>query len=394
MIYYLVLLLLLILSVRYDINGKTKYRKHWYYTILVIFILLAGLRFRLGEDTIHYLYFFYHATPNLFDINLDTLLLSGQPPLWIILNSIVKTLGGRFFVIQIIQATILSVLILKYFDKHSPYPFACTALFFFWRYQWYSMVVMKAAIALSIILFANDYFLEKKYKKGILLVLLATGFHQSSVLLVIVPFLTFLRFNRLGIVLLVFSLFVSAFLQSRLGDVFAMMEFSEGVSNKLDSYMDSGSMSQQHNLNYFLIKVFPIIVYPILSIAYLKRYCKNSKTLKLEPFLMIALLFQIMQFNINIMYRYVYVFTPYFIIFIVQFIIDFSKNSSELKRSLAYVRTFALLLPLFASLHYLYPMNQVSFNPYSSIIEKSTYKDREKYFAEVKELYSLNLDEY
>jgi hypothetical protein len=348
----------------------------------------------LGEDTIHYLYYFYHATPNFFDINLDTLLLSGQPPLWIILNSIVKTLGGRFFVVQIIQATILSVLILRYFEKHSPYPFACATLFFFWRYQWYSMVVMKAAIALSIILFANDYFLEKKYPKGILLVLLATGFHQSSVLLVIVPFLTFLRFNRLGIVLLVFSLFVSAILQSKLGDIFAMMEFSEGVSNKLDSYMDSGSMSQQHNLNYFLIKVFPIIVYPILSIAYLKRNCQNSKTLKLEPFLMIALVFQIMQFNINIMYRYVYVFTPYFIIFIVQYIIDFSKNSSGLKRSLAYVRTFALLLPLFASLHYLYPMNQVSFNPYSSIIEKSIYKDREKYFAEVKELYSLNLDEY
>ena len=282
MIYYLVLLLLLILSVRYDINGKTKYRKHWYYTILVIFILLAGLRFRLGEDTIHYLYFFYHATPNLFDINLDTLLLSGQPPLWIILNSIVKTLGGRFFVIQIIQATILSVLILKYFDKHSPYPFACTALFFFWRYQWYSMVVMKAAIALSIILFANDYFLEKKYKKGILLVLLATGFHQSSVLLVIVPFLTFLRFNRLGIVLLVFSLFVSAFLQSRLGDVFAMMEFSEGVSNKLDSYMDSGSMSQQHNLNYFLIKLHN-----------LKQKSNHKKWLQFKCFGILTITFQI-----------------------------------------------------------------------------------------------------
>ena len=29
------------------------------------------------------------------------------------------------------------------------------------------MVVMKAAIALSIILFANDYILERKYKKGL-----------------------------------------------------------------------------------------------------------------------------------------------------------------------------------------------------------------------------------
>lgn len=394
MIYYLVLLLLLILSVRYDINGKTEYRKHWYYTVLVIFVLLAGLRFRLGEDTIHYIYHFYHHTPNLSDISLDTLLSNGQPPLWVILNSIIKTLGGRFFVVQIIQAAILCVLILRYFEKHSSYPFACAALFFFWRYQLYSMVVMKAAIALSIILFANDYFLEKKYKKGLLLVLIATGFHQSSVLLVIVPFLTFLRFNTLGVIILVCAFFAGVFLQSKLGDIFEMMDFAEGMSNKLDSYMDSGSMSQQHNLNYFIIKVFPIIIYPVLSLVYIKRNCPNSSVLKLEPFVMIALSFQMMQFSINMFYRYIYVFTPYYIIFIVHFFIDFSKNSLLLKRSLAYVRTFIVVLPFLFSLATLYPMTHVSFSPYSSVIEKGINKEREKYFASVKELYSLNMDEY
>ena len=395
MLYYIILFFLLILSVRYDINGKTKYREQWYNVVLIILILIAGLRFRLGEDTINYLFHFYHGTPKLWDINVDTFLASGQSPLWILLNSIVKSLGGKFFIVQLIQAAIVNILIFKYFKKHSSYPFACVALYFFWRYQWYSMIVMKAAIALSIILFANDYFLEKKYKKGFLLILIATGFHLSSILLVIIPFLTFIRFNILGVVLLVFSFFVGAFLQSQLGDIFELMEFAEGVSNKLNNYLDSKYMTQTHNLNYFIVKVFPIIMYPIASLLYIKNKCKGSHILRLEPFLMVGLLFQMMQFSINIFYRYVYIFTIYYIIFIVHFFIEYSKKSFMLERSLAYVRTFMVVLPFWASLVFLYPMTHISLYPYSSVIERSINQKREKYFVSVKEdLYNLNLDEY
>lgn len=394
MIYFVVLLLLLILSFRYDINGKTSYRDHWYTAVILILILVAGLRYRLGEDTVNYIYMFYHDTPDITEIDLDFIFDSGQPPLWILLNSIIKTLGGRFFVVQLVQATILTTLLLKYFKKHSSYPFICVTIYFLWRYQWYSMVVMKAAIALSIILYANDYFLEKKYKKGFLLILIATGFHQSSLLLAIVPFLTFLRLNVYGIAMLFCAFFVGAFLQSKLGDVFALFEMADGVSNKLDDYLDSDFMKQTHNLNYFVVNIFPIVIYPILSLAYLKKNCKDSKVLNLEPFVMIALMFQMMQFNINIMYRYIYVFTPYYIIFFAHFFIELSKQSVMLKKSLAYVRTFTLILPLLVSLVYLFPLTHVDFYPYSSVIERSTDAAREKYYASFVAYYNLNKDEY
>ena len=103
----------MVLTIRYDVNGKTEYRDQWYNAVIVILILIAGLRFRLGEDTINYIYAFYHDTPELPDIDIDTFLSSDQPPLWILLNSIIKTLGGRFFVVQLIQATILNTLVLK-----------------------------------------------------------------------------------------------------------------------------------------------------------------------------------------------------------------------------------------------------------------------------------------
>ncbi len=394
MIYFIVLFLLLILTVRYDINGKEKYRDQWYNAVLIILILIAGLRFRLGEDTINYLYMFYHETPDLLDFDVDIILSGKQPPLWFLLNSIVKTFGGRFFIIQLIHAAILNTLMLKYFKKHSIYPFACTTLYFLWRYQWFSMVIMKASIALSIILFANDYFLEKKYVKGFILVLLATGFHQSSLLFMIVPFLTFLRFNRVGIVLLIASYFMGVFIQSKLGDVFTLFEIADGVSNKLDAYMDGGYMAQHANIKYFIVNVFPIIFYSILSIAFLKRNCKNAHILSLEPFLMITLLFQMMQFNINMMYRYIYAFTPYFILFFVHFLMEYSKNSKILEKSLSYVRSVTILFPLFVSIAYAWPLIQPNFYPYSTVIERSIDDNRERYYMGFLFYYNLDVNEY
>ena len=63
MIYLIVIILLLLLSFRYDINGKTEGREQCYLAMLVIFILIAGLRWRLGVDTPNYLDSFYHRYP-------------------------------------------------------------------------------------------------------------------------------------------------------------------------------------------------------------------------------------------------------------------------------------------------------------------------------------------
>jgi hypothetical protein len=103
-----------------------------------------------------------------------------------------------------------------------------------------------------------------------LLILIATGFHQASILLAIIPLLTFLRFNIFGVVLLVCAFFIGAFLQSKLGDVFALMEIAEGTTDKLDEYLGNDKyMGQIHNMNYYIAILFPLIFYPILSLVYL-----------------------------------------------------------------------------------------------------------------------------
>ena len=131
MIYFVILCILVILAIRYDIQGKTKYRDQWYYAVLIILILVAGLRWRFATDTVRYMYMFYYNTPYVWNLTGERFLNASTPPLWLLLNSIVKSLGGRFFVVQLIQASIVDILFFKYFKKHSPYPFACVVLFFF-----------------------------------------------------------------------------------------------------------------------------------------------------------------------------------------------------------------------------------------------------------------------
>ena len=124
MIYLFILILLLCLTLRYDINGKTKYRSQWYIIMLVIFILVAGLRWRLMVDTPNYIERFYHRTPLLKDYSFDI----GKAPFYTLINSIVLTLGGRFYVVQLIEASFVNILVFKYFKRHSKYIFTC--LFF------------------------------------------------------------------------------------------------------------------------------------------------------------------------------------------------------------------------------------------------------------------------
>lgn len=396
MIYLAILFLLIILAIRYDVQGKTKYRDEWYTSILLLLILLAGLRWRFAVDTIRYMHAFYYETPQIWDLTVEGFLRSGKPPLWILLNSVVKTLGGKFFVVQLIQATIVDTLFFKYFKKHSPYPFACVVLFFFWRYQYFNMLIMKAAAALSIIMFANDYLLEKKYKKWFLLIIIATGFHQSSILMLITPFMLFLRLNRLGVVLLGFTYFVGMLLQSKLGDFFEMLEFAEGLSNRLEGHIESGDMAQtQNNINYYIFGIFPLLFYVVLSFMYVKLKCKNAKLLQFEPFLMMGFVMQLVQLNIHIFYRFTYIYHVYYIIFLVHLFMEYSRSSFRLSKALAYTRTFAVMLPFVVSLYNSNKLfTELNYNPYCTVIDRGIGVERERYYKTVDDLPKFNKNEY
>lgn len=362
-----------------------------------MFILIAGLRYRLGIDTPNYLNLFYHFFPTYENFHWKDYPL-GDDPLYAVINSVVISLGGRFYVVQLIQASIVNVLIFKYIKRHTPYIF--TSVFFYFTlycYLEFNMEIMRGGISIVICLFANDYILERKWIKGYLLYCIACLFHGQTIVMLTIPLFLFLKMNIKGFAILVLSFVIGHFLQAALSEYVSMLEMADvdsSLSDKASGYVNSDKYGTQGgNLNFYLVNIFPWLVYAFVSVLYLKRNCPNSNILRLEPFVMIGMLFLILQMNIQVVYRYVDYFRLYFLLFFVETFVDIVKRGKCYTLPLSYTRAIVFFFPLFFLIGYLYFLRGYQYYPYSSVIERSIDQNRESKILEERRP-RANVNEY
>ena len=395
MIYLIVLILLVYLSFIYDIREKTKNRDFWYRFMLIVFILIAGLRWRLGLDTPNYLEFFYYKYPTLGKFSLKEYGL-GNDPFYVLINSAVKSLGGRFFIVQLIQASIVNTLIFKYIKKHSRYFFTCILLYYISFYSEFNMEIMRASISVVICLFANDYLLEKKWLKGYLLLCLALMFHIQTIVMFVLPIFLFLRLNKLGIALIFVAFLFSIYINTIFGDYLTMLDaVSEVGAEKAEQYLNSDKYGDQtHNLTYMAIYFFPYIIYGIASLLYFKKYDNNNLILRFEPFLLFGVVFIVIQMNLQIAYRFVDYYRVYFILFFSELFLSLLKRDFRLSRGVVFARTFIIFIPIFFMFGIEKYARRGQYYPYSSVIERKIDKYREQIFMKTQDRIPANRNLY
>ena len=376
MIYVVIFLLLVLLFIRYDFCGRERGRMAWYYALLVLFILMAGLRWRLGSDTPIYMRQFFYETPILWKLQTEDVM-SGLKPFWKLLNSIVYTFFGRFYILQLIHAAIVNILFFSYFKKHSRYLFFCILLYFFWLYMTMSMQVMKASFSIAICLYANDYLMDRKWLKSYSLYFLALLFHPQTALLLFMPLFLKLRFNIKGGLFLLISFMAGIAIQKYLADYLFLFEYlgDDTIMNKATDY--TSAIVEADNSFLRMVTAVGILICEILSIIYVKKRTTIDIS-HLEPFLMLGMAATLIQINIELFYRYVQYFNFYFIIlfsYITQYIVD---GNRLLSRGLLLTKVVVVFLPLFLCIHASRYFQLPRFVPYSSILEKKVDKTREK----------------
>lgn len=383
MIYIVTLLLLIFLTLRIDIVKKKNNYILWYNIVFIILVCIAGFRYRLGQDTTAYLDMFFHKTPKIYELTTDDFMELGVEPLFLLLNSILLTIGTKFYVLQIIQAFFVNGLILLYFRKHSDYMFLCTVLYFIWVYVGFNMEEMRSSISLAICLFANDYIIEKKWLKGYMLYLIASMFHYMSLLMLITPLFLFMRLNRNGILILILTFIVGRSAQILLMDYLILLELVGGVGDKISYYtVNDTYLVQEGNVNYFIVYIIPIIVYPILSIIYKKKFDRNSDLVQFEPFMMFGMICVIMECFIPLFYRLEHFFTVYFILYLSDMFIGILRSGKRLSKPLAITRLIVFFFPFFLYVGMNYTQSYIRYYPYSSVFEMSTNEKRERAFSE------------
>lgn len=375
MIYLFVLFLLIILSIRYDINRKREGRDEWYVVILVIFIIIAGFRWRLGADTTEYLYSFYHRIPTLRYFDIDEMT-PGSNPLWIFLNSVVKTLGGRFYVVQIIQAIIVNLLLFIFIKKHTEYIFTCAFFYFIWRYFNMNMQEMKASISIVLCLYGNDYILQKKWVKGYSLYLIGFFFHFSTILIFLTPLLFHLRFNLKGYSVLLLSFIVGYFLQKNYSEYIMIFELDENIASKAELYTDMVNRTEMNYMN--LLDKIPKLLYVVFCVLYLRNNKNDNSLTRFEPFVALGIACELVSLNVSIFYRFSHFYSIYFILFYSSCLVEIFKSKMRHSFFVSILGTAIIFLPLFFSISTYYFSRYKMYYPYSSVFVREVNKEREK----------------
>ena len=416
MIYLAILVLLLFLLYYYDVKGNEARKDFWYGFTLFALILIAGLRYRIGGDTVNYLYNYYHAIPCIWDISSSNYDEVSYEPLFFLFSSLVKSFGVRFFVFQLLHALFVNGLIFLYFRKHSNYPFMCVLFYFVWMFPMYNFEEMRASMSLVICLFANDYYIERKWLKGLALFVVASLFHYSAIiLLVITPLSLFLRVNFIGGLFLIFSFALGYVIQSKFGDYLSLFDMNNQMAVKASNYANSEFFFEQRmSARGFLFLILPYFFYSFVAVLFLRRKAnmsdkKDDSLIRLQPFLMLGLTFVLFSIPMPICYRIIRFYIIYFILYSSFLFCNWIRSSGQISAPIALLRSLILFVPLFNMISHTYkdPIYESStahpyypyekYYPYSSIIEKSISERREKLYNQLGSIdinIKPNADEY
>lgn len=378
----------------YDFHGKTLHKKLLYNTILIMLILIAGLRYRLGIDTQSYMRFFdlsAHGLGSISNIDFST---GNYDPCFVIFCSIVKTFFNAFWVVQLIQATILNTLIFKYIIRHTQYIFTAVLFYFILFYLQYNMEIMRAAWAIIICLYAFDYARNKKWLKCYALIIIASLFHFSAIIMLFIPLFLKIKFNKTTMTVLIFLAVFGIVFQQYFYNIGALLTYSNRLSSKFDSYSDSIYFTQMFNINGVILLLIQYVIVPFISINYLKSI--HSKVAdRLESMVFFCSFFSVLSIPIAITYRYAeFFYFPTYIVMAEALNCYIQRNTMQVAINRIFLFLFVttyLVFPVFSSFHRKdidgqhSPMSR--YYPYSSVIEKSINEDRES-------IYRVRVDYY
>lgn len=273
MIYFFTFIIILYSCILVDIQKNRKLENIAIFTITSILILLSGLRYRVGGDTLHYSDT-YSELPDFFHLANANIIEDGYAPLWYLLCAIAKLFGNSFVFLQLIHAIIINISFIFYFKKESSYACSCLLMFFLLYYVYYNMEILRESLSVCIFIFNIRNMLCKKYVKYYVLCVFAIGFHYSALILLFFPLLLNLFNGKRGVLLLGIVLFSIVALFFYVIPVYydLLMGFFPVLALKLRSYATL-SINNVFGIVYNLI---PFFVFGILFLLTKKRIKDDS----------------------------------------------------------------------------------------------------------------------
>ena len=365
---YLILLFLVLLG-SFSFNGVNRKSMQTYYILLLVStVLVFGLRYRVGIDTIRYETFF-KSLPPLSALTFDDFQETAYAPFFVLLVSACKEMIPDFTFFEIVHSFILNIMIFSFCWKRSINPF--TSIFFYYVIAcvYFNTEILRESLAVGVFLLNYKNIEKRKWVKYYLFSLISIGFHYSAVVTLIVPFFSKLRLNK-RIVLYTSFYFLLVLMMARYIESGITLSLLAQRYSSATSFKDTNEVS----LFYYLSLIIKSFLFVGLLLWVNHRY-HIEKNRTIEPMLLL--------YSIIILTGIVYPLlfdriSNYFILFFIltlSNVIYETRNKSPLIHSMIPVMIMSFYIYLDCkeeTLHRYYP--------YHSVIDKTMEPAREQIF--------------
>ena len=192
-VHLLIIFTLLILGIILTLSNKKVLKIIFLVlTFCILFILSAFRSANIGNDTYEYLQMYnkFGQALNIFEI--DTDIEMG----FVIINKILYSINpSSIFLLIVTSALILSVMLI-FIYKNSNMVWLSVFLFINFRIYYFTLSGIRQSIALAIVLVSYKFLTEKKAIPFVITVLLASTFHMSAILFLIVYPISNIKYTK------------------------------------------------------------------------------------------------------------------------------------------------------------------------------------------------------
>lgn len=376
MLYLFAFFVLLYSWILVDIQGYRKLKSISVIISTLILILIAGLRYRVGGDTLHYVdtYSSMPTFATLFDVDLS----EGYGPLWYLFCAISKFIGEDFFYLQLLHAAIINITFVFIFWRKSISPLAALLIYFVIYYFYYNMEILRESLAVCIFCYNINNLVSKKYIRYYFYTMISIGFHYSALILLFFPFLYKIAQSKYANLFFIICSTLALFLFFVIVPLYynVFLDFIPVVGMKLKSYSTL-------TLNNFLGILFYLIPFALYSVIY--RISKIKDIPAGNVYIMKLFLFFLLLGSINQgLMRITNYLIPFAIVYIVN--VGYSVFFKFKNLKLQVLFSLSIFMLLFQKIYYycddtdnLSPDSRryELWYPYESVLNPIRHKDRE-----------------
>jgi hypothetical protein len=200
-VYVLPFMLSLLGIIVYDI-GKYRYISKIYLwgLIFTYLTLLIGLRYYVGGDTFFYHEYFRRLVDfDLFDFENS----KSYQPFFLIFMKISKLIYSDFVIFQILHVLIINSVLFWFIRNNTRFIFSALFFCLLIFYINFSVEILRESLAVMIFLLNYKNLEQSKWLKYIVGVVISAMFHLSAIFLLILPFISFLKFNNYYLIFII-----------------------------------------------------------------------------------------------------------------------------------------------------------------------------------------------